>query len=97
MPVGLSVRWRVRAVALGTLSTELFPTSYRSTATGATSVVATTFGALSLVAHNQLSGMVSSPWQAISWLAVLLLLAPFFVLLLPETSGRTLEEIASER
>lgn len=84
-------------VSLGTLSTELFPTSYRSTAAGATAVLATVCGALSLVVHGLLFNATGSPWRAVSGLALLILLAPFLLLRLPETSGRTLEEIAPER
>jgi putative MFS transporter len=84
-------------VALSTIRAELFPTSYRSTAAGATAVLATLGGALSLVLHGQLVGILGSPWLAVSLLVLLVLLAPLLVQILPETSGRTLEEIAPER
>ncbi|HMN30746.1 MAG TPA: MFS transporter [Caldilineaceae bacterium] len=84
-------------VALGALSSELFPTSFRSTASGAMSVVATLFGALCLVLHGWLFQRTGSAWQAVSILALLLFFAPLLITRLPETSGRSLEEIAPER
>lgn len=82
-------------VTLSALSSELFPTAYRSTAAGAMTALATISGALSLLAHGLLRQVVVSPWSAVSLLALLLLFAPFLIAYLPETSGRTLEEIAS--
>jgi MFS family permease len=84
------------SVALGALNAELFPTSYRSTASGAIAVVATVWGVFSLATHGWLVGRLGSPWPAVSVLALLLLLTPFCLLWLPETSGRTLEEIAPD-
>ncbi|MEZ4861549.1 MAG: MFS transporter [Caldilineaceae bacterium] len=84
-------------VVLGAMNGELFPTSYRATAAGATALWATLSGALSLLIHGRLVSLGYSPWFAISLLALLLLVTPLFILLLPETSGRTLEEIAPER
>jgi MFS transporter, putative metabolite:H+ symporter len=83
-------------VMLSALSSELFPTAYRSTAAGATAVVATLGGALSLLVHGWLWQATASPWSAVSWLALLILLAPLLIAYLPETSGRTLEEIAPD-
>lgn len=92
-------------VILSATSGELFSTSYRATASGTMTVLATMSGSLSLAVHgqlvrSQLSPLLStqlSPWSAISWLALILFVAPLLVLRLPETSGRTLEEIAPER
>lgn len=84
-------------VALSALSSELFPTVYRSTATGALAVVATLGGALSLLLHGFLWPVLGSPWSAVSGLALLILAAPLLILCLPETSGRPLEEIALEQ
>lgn len=84
-------------VTLSALSSELFPTAYRSTAAGATALVATLGSASSLLLHGLLLNIVASPWTAVSLLAPLLLLAPVLILYLPETSGRSLEEIAPER
>lgn len=85
------------SVALSTLAGELFPTSYRSTASGAMAMVATVTGSLSLVLHGILFQWTGSAWTAVSLLALLILFAPLLVTILPETSGRTLEEIAPER
>jgi len=85
------------SVALSTMRAELFPTSYRSTAAGAAAVLATLGGALSLALHGQIVAYTGSPWSAINWLALFVFLAPLLVIPLPETSGRTLEEIAPER
>lgn len=84
------------SVALGTLRIELFPTAYRSTANGAMAVLATLGGAMSLALHSQLVGHHYSPWSAIGFLALLMLGTPLFMVLLPETSQRRLEEIAQE-
>ncbi len=84
-------------VALSTMRAELFPTSYRSTAAGAAAVLATLGGALSLALHGQIVERTGSPWTAISWLALFVCLAPLLIFPLPETSGRTLEEISPER
>jgi len=83
-------------VSLGALSSELFPTAYRSTAAGATAIVATVSGVLSLVVHGWLLPFAGSPWLAVTLLLTLLFLAAPLVLLLPETGGRALEEIAPE-
>lgn len=83
-------------VTLSALSSELFPTAYRSTAAGAMAVLATISGAMSLLAHSFLRQVVGSPWSAVSLLALLLLLTPLLIAYLPETSGRSLEEIAPE-
>jgi MFS family permease len=85
------------AVALNTLATELFPTSYRSTASGAIAVIATISGALSLMLHGWLLPLIGSPWRTAGLLALVILATPLLVLWLPETAGRTLEEIAPER
>lgn len=81
-------------VTLSALGSELFPTTYRSTATGVLALIATVSGATSLLLHDALRQTVGSPWLAVNWLALLILLTPPFLLLLPETSGRSLEEIA---
>lgn len=83
-------------VTLGALSSELFPTTYRATAAGAMAVIATISGAMSLLAHGLLRQAVGSPWSAVSLLALLIVWAPLLIGCLPETSGRTLEEIAPE-
>lgn len=84
-------------VSVDTLSTELYPTSYRSTAAGARSLVAAAGSALSQVIHGLIFGLIGSQWVAVSLMSVLIFITPFIVTRLPETSGRTLDEIAPER
>lgn len=83
-------------VTLSAYSAELFPTDYRATATGATAVIAAVGGVLSLTLHSWLLPLTGSPWLAVSLLTLLVFVAPLLLLGLPETSGRTLEEIAPE-
>ena len=53
---------------------------------------------LGLAVESTLYVIFGSHWTAISILVLLALLAPFIVAaFFPETSGRTLEEIAPER
>lgn len=85
-------------VTVAAYGAELFPTSYRSTAAGARVVVATIGGSLGLALESMLYSILGSHWEAISLLAALAVLGPLLVMLtFPETSGRTLEEIAPER
>lgn len=84
-------------VSIETLGSELFPTSYRSTAAGARALVAASGAALSLAAHGVLFSVVGSQWLAVALLAAVALFTPLLVARLPETSGRALDEIAPER
>jgi len=84
-------------VSVDTLSTELYPTSYRSTAAGARALVAAAGAALSQVVHGLIFGFVGSLWVAVSMMSVFILITPFIVARLPETSGLSLDEIAPER
>jgi hypothetical protein len=82
---------------LSTYAAELFPTSHRSTSAGARLVVGTLGGALGLGLESVLYGVTGSHWSAISLLIGVTLFAPLVVALaLPETAGRTLEEISPE-
>ena len=84
-------------VVLGTFGNELFPTSYRSTASGARVIIATVGGVLGLFTESLLFGIFGSHWTAISVLALGAFIAPFIVLAFyPETSGRKLEDISPE-
>lgn len=80
------------------LGTELFPTSYRSTASGVRQVVATIGGALGLTVESTLYTALGSHTGAISAMVALMPISPLVVaLFLPETANRELEEIAPER
>ena len=86
------------AVIMNVFSNELFPTSYRSTASGTRVVFATLGGALSLVTESLLFGVLGSHGSALSLMVLGALAAPFLIAwLLPETAGRALEEISPER
>lgn len=84
-------------VSVDTLSSELFPTSYRSTAAGARALVAAGGAALSQLVHGIIFGFVGSQWVAVSIMSVFIFMTPFIVARLPETSGLTLDESAPER
>lgn len=81
---------------LGAYSVELFPTSYRSTAVSALSVASTTGGALGLFLEGVLYSFTHSHWSAVRYLTVFWMIAPFVMLMLPETAGRELESISPE-
>ena len=77
--------------------TELFPTRYRSTATGFRGLISTIAVVLGLSAVSGLYLVFDSNWTAIAVLCVVSLVAPVTVwLLLPETAGRPLEEISPD-
>ena len=82
------------AVTIRALSTELFPTSYRSTAAAWLSFAITIGWAAGLwaVSAEPTGGMDLA--TQISAIATSVLLAGGFILLLPETAGRELEEIS---
>ena len=85
-------------VVLAAYGSELFPTSYRSTAAGVRIIIATVGGSLGLMLESVLYGVYQSHWPAISTLVLIMLFTPVLVaLVFPETSGRTLEDIAPER
>jgi putative MFS transporter len=84
-------------VTLAAYGAEMFPTSQRSTASGARSVAATSGGVAGLAMVSVLFGVVGSNWFAISLLCAVGFLVPLIVAAtFPETAGRTLEEIAPE-
>jgi MFS family permease len=86
------------SVSMLAVGTELFPTSYRSTVSGARTVLGTLGTVLGLAAHGALFNVTGSQWSAITILAVPMFIAPFVAATaLPESGGRTLEEIAPER
>lgn len=85
-------------VLLAMYGVELFPTSYRSTAAGARTTLSTLGAILGLSLESALYIVFGSHWTAITVLATLALVAPVIVwLAFPETTGRSLDDIAPER
>ncbi len=80
------------------LGAELFPTSYRSTASGMRMVVGTLGAIAGLALEGTLYELTGSHAAAISWMSLALILPPLVIgFLLPETATRELEDIAPER
>jgi predicted MFS family arabinose efflux permease len=80
-----------------TYSAELFPTSFRSAATGALYVARFGGGAVGLLAEGLFYAQLGSHWAAIRILTLFWLIAAVLMyLLFPETAGRELEDIAPE-
>jgi predicted MFS family arabinose efflux permease len=85
-------------VTLSAYRTELFPTSMRSSAGGATSFVSAAGGIVGLMSVSALYGVVGSTWTAILIVASLSLLVPAAIwFLFPETARRPLDEITHDR
>jgi putative MFS transporter len=78
------------------LSTELFPTSSRGTATGWLMLLETGGAALALAAITQLTPEGASVVPAVTALCFLTLAAALVVLFLPETANRELEQISAD-
>ena len=88
-------------VALRTLATELFPTSYRSTASGWLAFIQTlgwTMGLLLLgiAGRDAVGEDPDGIARFIAQLSLAVLLGGLAILLLPETSNRELEEISAD-
>jgi len=80
------------------LGSELFPTSYRSTASGMRAIVGTLGGVVGLALEGSLYEWTGSHSAAITWFLPALLVPPVVIaLLIPETATRELEDIAPER
>ncbi len=79
------------------LATELFPTSYRGTASGAAQLVETLSAAAALFAVSWLAPDDGGTVRALSQVIFVAWLAAIAVLLLPETGRRELESISEER
>jgi putative MFS transporter len=85
------------ATILRAYGTEMFPTSYRSTAGSAIAIAGTTGGALGLFLEGVLYGMTGSHWTAVCYLTVFWMAAPLVMFgFFPETAGRELESISPE-
>jgi MFS family permease len=85
-------------VLFAALGSELFPTSYRSTATGARAIMATFGAAGGLWLEGLLYAHVGSHAAAITSMLVLVPITPLIVaVFLPETARRELEEVSPER
>jgi putative MFS transporter len=85
-------------VTLSAYSTELFPTSYRSTASAARTLFWAGSAGAGLAVHGLLVPLAGAPSLATAWM---LLVAPLGALValpfMPETAARSLEETAPER
>jgi putative MFS transporter len=85
-------------VLLGALGSELFPTSYRSTASGVRQALSTAAAAFGLWLEGYLYLASGSHAASITIMLAAAPVAPLAVaLLLPETAGRELEEISPEK
>ena len=78
------------------LATELFPTSFRSTAAGVREGVGTVGASLGLLILSFLYGVTGSHSVSITWVLILTPISPLILLFSPETAGRELEEIAPD-
>jgi MFS family permease len=85
------------ATVIRALSTELFPTSSRGTATGWLMLLETGGAALALATVTRLTDPGDSVAPAVTLLSCLTLGAALVVLLLPETANRELEQISETR
>jgi DHA2 family methylenomycin A resistance protein-like MFS transporter len=80
------------------LGSELFPTSYRSTASGMRAVVGSLGGVAGLLLEGPLYTWLGSHALAITAMVPVLILPPILIAtLLPETAARELEDISPER
>lgn len=86
------------SVLFGALGSELFPTSYRSTASGVRAVIATIGAAGGLWLEGVLFADLGSHAAAITAMLIVVPIAPLVIALcLPETANRELEEVSPER
>jgi putative MFS transporter len=86
------------STVLNAYSAELFPTSHRSTAASALSVVNTIGGVLGLLVEPLIYMLTGTHWRAASLLYLVSLGAPMVVVVLfPETAGKELDELSPER
>lgn len=83
-------------VTLSALGGELFPTSYRATASAARAVVNVLAALAGLAAESALYNLLGSHGAAVACLALVAPLGFIPILLLPETAARELEEVSPE-
>ncbi len=80
------------------LGSELFPTSYRSTASGMRGIVGAVASALGLLTEGWFFSLFGSHGAAITAMSAIMVVSPFIVLaVLPETATRELEDVSPER
>lgn len=85
-------------VLFAALGSELFPTSYRSTASGVRAVIGTVGAASGLWLEAVLYGELGSHGAAITTMLVVVPIAPLIIAVaLPETARRELEDVSPER
>jgi MFS family permease len=85
-------------VLFAALGSELFPTSYRSTASGVRAIVGTIGAATGLWLEGVLFGEYGSHAAAITTMLIVAPIAPLVIgFAVPETANRELEEISPER
>jgi MFS family permease len=85
-------------VLFSALGGELFPTSHRSTASAARTIMVAAGAALGLWTEGLLFDLLGSHAAAIRWILAALVVPPLVVsLFIPETARRELEEISPER
>ena len=80
------------------MGSELFPTSYRATASGVRQVVGVLGGVLGLALEGTLYELTGSHSAAITLMIPVMAISPLVIFaFLPETATRELEDIAPER
>lgn len=85
-------------VLFAALGSELFPTSYRSTASGTRAIVGTVGAATGLWLEGVLFGEYGSHAAAITTMLIVAPIAPLVIgFAVPETANRELEEVSPER
>ncbi|MFT3808448.1 MAG: MFS transporter [Micropepsaceae bacterium] len=95
---GLSVfAFFAMEVVMGAWSAELFPTEQRSTSSGSRLATNIIFGGLALLTVSLLYDTAGGHAKAIAWLLPSIFIATIVAwLTIPETAGKTLEQIAAE-
>ena len=85
------------STSVAALTGEIFPTSYRATASAMRGLIGATGAGIGLLLQSELYEMTGSHSEAIVWLLCLVPVGLTATLLfMPETAGRNLEDIAPE-